>query len=438
LNGKQDSLFVSSRLRGKVNGLRWWIIGLIGLATIINYIDRNALAIMWPAISKDLDMSEQQYAFIVSVFMIAYAAGQALSGGLFDRIGTRMGFLVTISVWSLACMGHSLARSVVSFSAARALLGISEAGNWPGATKSNCEWHPIKERAFAQGLFNAGASLGAVISAPLVAFCYLWLGWQATFVLLGCLGILWIVPWLVVNKSAPSTHPWISEAERQYILAGQQVPATSGENERTLGFKELCTYRESWSVILGRFFLDPIWWMFVNWLPIYLAKSYGFDVKQIGIFAWVPYLGAAAGSLIGGWYSGHLIAGGMSADRARKRAMLIGAAIQLPTLIAAAYAYTPLIAVLLCAVILFGFQFTINNLQTLPSDFFSGKSVGSLAGLGGMSAALGVLITSNLVPIITRESYVPFFLMGATVVPLSIASIFLFARRIERVRLRGL
>jgi ACS family hexuronate transporter-like MFS transporter len=423
-----------------VKGLRWWIIGLIGLATIINYIDRNALAIMWPAISKDLEMSEQQYAFIVSVFMIAYAVGQALSGGLLDKIGTRMGFLVTISVWSLACMGHALARSVASFSLFRALLGVSEAGNWPGATKSNCEWHPIKERALAQGLFNAGASLGAVISAPLVAFCYLSLGWQATFVVLGCLGMLWIVPWLVVNKSGPATHPWIGEAERQYVLSGQHVPTPPGRettrSDRKLGFKELCTYKESWSVILGRFFLDPIWWMFVNWLPIYLARSYGFDVREIGAFAWAPYVGAAAGSLVGGWYSGHLIAGGMTADKARKRAMVIGAAIQFPALIAAAYAYTPLIAVLLCAVVLFGFQVTMNNLQTLPSDLFSGRSVGSLAGLGGMSAAVGVLITSNLVPLITRESYVPFFMMGAIVVPLSVASIFFFARKIERVPLR--
>ncbi|MGB2866853.1 MAG: MFS transporter [Bacteroidota bacterium] len=421
----------------KINGLRWWIISLIGLATVINYIDRNALAVMWPAISKDLGMSEQQYAYIVSVFMIAYAIGQAASGKLFDWVGTRFGFLVTISVWSLSCIGHSLARSVISFSAVRAMLGVSEAGNWPGATKSNCEWHPINERALAQGLFNAGASMGAVISAPLVAICYVSLGWQATFVVLGSLGMLWIIPWLIVNKSGPATHPWLSEAERLFILKGQQVPATSGSSdERGLGLIELMRYKESWSVILGRLFIDPIWWMFVNWLPIYLAKMYGFDVKQIGFFAWVPYVGAAVGSILGGWYSGHLISKGVSTDKARKRAILIGAVIQFPALIAAAFAYTPLLAVCLCAVILFGFQIMINNIQTLPSDFFSGKSVGSLAGLGGLSAALGVLVTSNLIPVITTDSYVPFFLMGATVVPLSLVSIFYFGRKIERVRIK--
>jgi MFS transporter, ACS family, hexuronate transporter len=420
-----------------VKGLRWWIISLIGLATVINYIDRNSLAVMWPDISKDVGLTKDDYAAILSAFMIAYAVGQGLSGRLLDRLGTRLGFVVTIVVWSISCAMHGLARSITSFSLFRGLLGLSEAGNWPGATKSNAEWFPARERAFAQGIFNAGASLGAVISAPLIAFLYLLLGWQATFVVVGCLGILWILPWLILNRAKPEAHPWLSVTERAHILEGVREGKGEGarEDDRTLTWRELLGYRQSWSVIASRFFLDPIWWLFVNWLPIYLAEQFGFDIKQIGLFGWVPYVGAAAGSLMGGWFSGHLIAKGWSVDRARKRAIVIGGSVMLPSAIITAFAGTPLAAVLLIALILFGFQICINNIQTLPSDFFSGKSVGTLAGLGGTSATFGVLISIWLVPRLTTVSYVPFFLLGALLVPAGILMIFLFAGKIERIQL---
>ncbi len=423
----------------KLNGLRWWIIGLIGLATVINYVDRSSLAVMWPDISRDLGLSKEDYATIISFFMIAYAIGQGVSGRLFDKVGTRVGFVIAIVVWSISCALHATARTLSSFGVFRALLGLSEAGNWPGATKANAEWFPIKERALAQGIFNAGASLGAVVSAPLIAALYLLMGWQATFVVIGALGILWVIPWWFINRAEPANHPWLTEAERKYILEGQkpQAQTVAVQDERVLTMRELLSYKQSWSVIASRFFLDPIWWMFVNWLPIYLAEQFGFDIKQIGLFGWVPYVGAAAGSLIGGWWSGHLISRGWTANKARKIAIIVGGVIMFPAMILSAYASAPLTAVLMIAVILFGFQFVINNLQTLPSDFFSGKSVGSLAGLGGTSAVVGVLITIWLVPVLTKVSYVPFFMMGALLVPLGIASIFLLAGTIERVTLKS-
>lgn len=422
-----------------VKGLRWWIIALIGLATVINYVDRSSLAVMWPDISKDLNLSKEDYAGILSFFMVAYAVGQSVSGRLFDKVGTRMGFIVCIVVWSISCALHAVARTFTSFGVFRAFLGLSEAGNWPGATKANAEWFPIKERALAQGIFNSGASLGAVVSAPLIAALYLLMGWQATFVVIGALGIVWVIPWWFINKAEPAKHPWLADAERQYILEGQRIQAgqTPASDERALTFSELLKYKQSWSVIASRFFLDPIWWMFVNWLPIYLAEQFGFDIKQIGLFGWVPYVGAAAGSLIGGWWSGYLIHRGWTVNKARKSAMVVGGVIMFPAMILSAYAAAPLAAVLLIAVILFGFQFVINNLQTLPSDFFSGKSVGSLAGLGGTSAVVGVLITIWLVPVLTKVSYVPFFMMGALLVPLGLASIFFLAGKIERVKLKS-
>jgi ACS family hexuronate transporter-like MFS transporter len=410
---------------------------LIGLATVINYVDRSSLAVMWPDISRDLGLSKNDYAGILTFFMVAYAVGQSVSGRLFDRVGTRLGFVISIVVWSLACAMHGLARNLASFGFFRALLGLSEAGNWPGAAKANAEWFPVRERALAQGIFNSGASLGAVVSAPLIAGLYLLLGWQATFVVVGLLGIIWVIPWWYLNRGVPASHPWLSEAERRHILDGQQPSVQTGESgdERALTFREILSYRQSWSVIASRFFLDPIWWMFVNWLPIYLAEQFGFDIKQIGLFAWVPYVGAAAGSLSGGWWSGHLIHRGWTVNRARKVAMIVGGVIMVPPMVLSAYASTPLAAVLLIAVVLFGFQFVINNLQTLPSDFFSGRSVGSLAGVGGTSAVAGVLITIWLVPVLTTTSYVPFFMMGALLVPLGIASVFLLAGTIGRVPL---
>jgi MFS transporter, ACS family, hexuronate transporter len=400
----------------KIKGLRWWIITLIGLATVINYIDRNALAVMWPGVSKDVGLDKSHYALLVSLFMVSYGISQSLSGRIFDRIGTRLGFIFSIVVWSVAVALHSTARSLASFGAFRALLGFGEAGNWPGAAKSNAEWFPIKERAFAQGIFNAGASLGAVISAPLIAYFYDLVGWKTTFILVGGLGFLWILPWYIINKAVPSQHPWLSDEEKKYILEGQQIDNSTTE-DRALSIKELLSFRQSWSVILSRFMLDPIWWLFVSWLPIYLNDRFNFDIKQIGTFAWFPYVGAAIGSLGGGWLAGRFIGIGWSVNKARKTCIMLGSILMLPALIASAFANSPEAAMVTIFIALMGFQITINNIQTLPSDFFSGKSVGTLAGIGGTSAVFGVLITTWLVPILTKESYTPFFIMAAILVP---------------------
>ena len=321
------------------------------------------------------------------------------------------------------------------------MLGVSEAGNWPGATKNNAEWFPIKERALAQGIFNAGASLGAVISAPLIAFLYIMFGWQGTFILIGLVGFVWIVPWWILYKASPDSHPWLSSEEREYILSGQKPEeddaADDGAEAIAPGFWDfLVRQRRSWSVILSRFFLDPVWWLFVTWLPLYLAAQFDFDIREIGLFGWVPFAGAAAGSLFGGWLAKHLFAKQWTVNRTRKFTITLGGIIMFPTLIATAFASVPLIAVLLIAVILFGFQLSMGNIQTLPSDFYSGKSVGTLAGIGGTAAVLGVLITTNVVPVITAESYAPFFILGAALVPLAIGSVWLFGGRIEQVKER--
>jgi ACS family hexuronate transporter-like MFS transporter len=406
-------------------GLRWLVITLVAIATIINYIDRSALAVMWPGIAAELGMGKRDYANIVTVFLIGYAVGQTLFGKLFDALGTRIGFILSILVWSVSIGLHFVARSALSFGLFRVLLGVGEAGNWPGATKAVAEWFPIRERALAQGIFGAGASLGSIIAPPLIAILYAYFGWKTTFLLIAVLGFIWVVPWLIIYKSGPNAHPWITEEERGYILTGQRNEATrEAEYVPTLG--QLLRHRQSWGVIAARFFIDPIWWLFVAWLPLYLNEKFHFDVKQIGIFAWVPYVGAAIGALSGGWLCGRLLQRGWSVNRARKLVIGLGLALMLPALLFSAAAATPLLAVLSIAVILFGFQAAITNIQTMPSDFFSGKTVGSLAGLSGTSAVLGVIICMQLVPELTAGgNYTPFFVLGALLVPLVFVSVWL-------------
>lgn len=410
-------------------GFRWVVIGLIGLATVINYIDRNALAVMWPEISKDIGASKEDYAGLVTVFMIFYALGQAVFGRLFDRLGVRLGFTLAIVVWSASIALHAVARSILTFSIFRALLGFSEAGAWPGAAKANAEWFPSRERAFAQGIFNAGAAIGAIISPPLIALLFVAFGWQGTFLLVGILGALWLIPWLALYRAGPDTHPWVGPEERQLILGDRSEAASPGD--RALTTRELLARRQSWAIILARFFLDPIWWLFVSWLPIYLAETFGFDVKQIGAFAWVPYVGAMFGSLFGGWLAGALIRQGWSVDRARKSVITLGGAIMLPALLLTSRASEPLTAVLLIAVVLAGFQIAINNIQSLPADYFGGPSVGALAGISGTAAVAGVLLTTWLVPALTKISYAPIFIIAAALVPLSVLSIYVLGGRVE-------
>ncbi|MDO9588544.1 MAG: MFS transporter [Brevundimonas sp.] len=415
--------------------LRWVIIGMIAVATVINYIDRNALAVMWPEIAPEIGATKEDYAALVTVFMVFYAIGQFAFGKLFDAIGVRLGFAFSIAAWSISIALHAFASSVTSFAIFRAMLGVSEAGAWPGAVKANAEWFPPAERAFAQGIFNAGASVGAIISAPLIALLYLTLGWKGTFILIGVLGFLWILPWLILYRAGSTPQPMADAAAR--VLNNPAAPAQATETPAFPAYvpnvRQLLGHRQSWGVILSRFFLDPIWWLFVSWLPIYLAQTFNFDIKQIGLFAWVPFVGAALGSLIGGWLSGWLIKSGRGVDMARKLAITLGGVIMTPCLVAAPLMTDPTGAVLVIAGVLFGFQVAIGNIQTIPGDLFDGRSVGSLAGVGGMAAVAGTLITTWLVPAMTTVSFGPVFLLVATLVPLSLISVWFVIGRIGPV-----
>lgn len=411
----------------QVRGLRWWIIGLIGVATIINYIDRSAINIMWPYIYKEFEIAEadnkQALALITTFFMVAYAIGQTATGKMMDAIGTRMGMTISIIGWSISIALHAFARSLASFSIFRFLLGLSEAGNWPGATKNNAEWFPARERAIAQGIFGAGASLGSVVAAPFIASLYLAFGWRATFLGIAVLGFIWVIPWLIINKSTPDKHKWITEKEREHILDDKDNNKAGGFT-KVYSWKELLQFKSTWGILLSRFFVDPVWWMFVTWLPTFLKEQFQFDIKQVGAFAWLPYLFAAIGGLLGGYFSSVQVRKGVAPHKARKQAITIGSILMLVSLVLTVVYLDDLkenipLAIGLISTTLFGFQFLINNIQTLPSDYFHGKNVGIVSGMGGTAAVVGTLITIWLVPEITKQGYHWFFVMGAIIVPLA-------------------
>lgn len=487
----------------KIKGLRWWIIGLIMLITIINYLDRGTLNYMWVAnieyavveniagspkenqavylsgqnayrlvakngtenirkadlvsfkkdgqilvnregIAYDLgivdanaspeEASRQAKDILGTItifFMIAYGISQLVSGKLYDKIGTRKGFVVSVLLWGTADALTSLARGKISLTAFRMMLGLGEAGPWPGTTKSNAEWFPQKERALAQGLFGAAASIGSILAPIAILMLYISFGWKMTFVVVGCMGLLWLIPWLVINKKGPKEHPWITKEEREYILSGQ--PEAKVTNERGKSWGELLANKKNWSVILGRFFLDPIWWMFVTFLPMYLVEQFQLNIKELAFSAWIPYVGAMIGSISGGWFSGYLIRKGKSVDKARKTAMLLGGCIIVPAVIASVMAQNAVLAVVLMAFVLGGFQFTMTNIQTIASDLHTGKSVGSLAGLGGASAVLGTILAILFAGEIS--SWPLLFGLLAALVPLSLISIYVTVGKIEQINM---
>jgi ACS family hexuronate transporter-like MFS transporter len=422
----------------KIRGLRWWIIILIFIATVINYIDRTAFALLWPEMGKDLGMDNSDYAIMLNVFMATYAAGKFLSGKLYDKIGTRLGFVVSIVVWSLASAFHAFARGLISLSVVRALLGLGEAGNWPGAVKSNGEWFPVKERAIAQGIFNSGASIGNVIAPFVIVFLYANFGWKTTYIILGAVGLLWVIPWLFLNKSTPEKHPWVTQEERDLILADRidKDEQTSDVKAKSLSVGQILSYKQSWGVLMCRFFIEPIWWFFAGWMPIYLNKTFELSIEQIAGTMWISYLMAAAGSIVGGWFSGFLMKS-KSVDSSRKITIATGGLlvfIGFVCIIQFVGENNFMTFIYLAGLVLFGFQFAIGNIQTISSDLFRGPSVGTLAGLAGTIAAVSPMIMNWFIGRITTESYTPAFIAITVSVILGVLSIFVLIKTIEPVR----
>ena len=425
----------------KLKGLRWWVVGLVAIAAVINYIDRQAFGALWPDIAKELfpEMDEDGhkaiYGTISTVFILSYAGGQALFGKIFDWIGTRIGFAISIGVWSIATMLHAFAQGLLSFSIFRSLLGIAEAGNWPGAAKANAEWFPTKERALAQGIFNSGAAAGGIVAYPIIGLLSIYFDWKVIFIVVGVLGLLWLLPWMFIVKSDPKSHPWLTDEEKNYILSGQknqEVPSDDTNEEYTPTTGELLQHKESWGVIIASAAIDPIWWLFIVWIPIYLSEVFGLNVKEIAFSAWLPYVGAMIGAWAGGLIAQNRLSSGWSVDKTRKMTITLGCFIMVPCFFLLKAPGSATNAVFIMAVLLFGFQVAIGNVQTIPSDLFSGKIVGTLSGFAGMAAKLAAAGLTLLVTFITTGgNYTPAFLIGGSLAVIALLSIWFLCPKIE-------
>lgn len=422
----------------KIKGLRWWIITLIFIATVINYIDRTAFALLWPEMGEDLGMDNSDYALMLNVFMFTYAASKFLSGRLYDKIGTRIGFTLSIIVWSLAAAFHAVAKGIVSLSIVRGLLGLGEAGLWPGTVKSNGEWFPVKQRALAQGIFNSGASIGNVIAPLIIVFLYAKFGWKSTYIILGLSGLIWVLPWLVLNKKTkPEDHPWMTEKERQMLINDRiENNVVVVEGTKSLSVSKILSYKEPWGILLCRFFIEPIWWFFAGWMPIYLNSKFGLSIEEIGNTIWISYLIAAAGSIVGGLFT-EVIIKRTSTDFGRKASIVLGSLliiIGFVSIILFVNDSNYMTFIYLAGLALFGFQFAIGNIQTLSSDLFRGPSVGTLAGLAGTVAAFSVMIMNWFIGRITEGgSYTPALITITASVVIAVLAILILIKKVKLV-----
>jgi MFS transporter, ACS family, hexuronate transporter len=435
-------------LTGPRGRYRWVICALLFFAATINYVDRQVISILKPTLQAQFGWSEIDYADIVFAFQLAYAIGLVLAGRVMDRIGARAGFAIAIVVWSLAAMAHAEAAvfgpgvaavlalvgltysaSVAGFLAARFALGIGEAGNFPAAIKVVAEWFPKRERAFATGIFNSGTNIGAVLAPLIVPWITLAYGWYWAFIVTGAIGFVWLVFWWLLYDS-PDRHPGVGAAELAHIRSD---PADTAVRVPWL---TLMSYRQTWAFAMGKFLTDPIWWLYLFWIPDFLNRNHGIDLRTVGPPLVAIYLIADVGSIGGGWLSSALIKRGWSVNAGRKTAMLACALAVIPMVFASG-AKDLWVAVTLIGVAAAAHQGWSANLFTLTSDMFPRQAVGSVVGFGGMMGAVGGMLIAKLTGYIldASGSYVPVFLMAAFAYVVALAVIHVLVPRLEPARL---
>jgi ACS family hexuronate transporter-like MFS transporter len=410
-----------------VDRIRVSIVALLFLATVINYLDRQVLSVNAPILRDEFGLSNVDYSRIVFAFLLAYTVMMAGSGWLIDRIGTRRGFSLSIVWWSVAGMLHAFAGSVVGFAICRFLLGLGEAGNWPGAMRAVAEWFPTRARAAAAGIFGSGTSVGAILAPPLVVWITLNWGWRVAFVATGALGFVWLVAWLSIYWP-PAHHPGLAPEERGQVSAGTESWAKSSS------WRSLLRERKVWGVVFARMGADPVWWFYVFWLPEYLRRARDYRMEEIGYFGWIPFLTADVGNVGGGFLSSYLIRRGFSVDRARKTvlyASALGMTVALPAVSVRDPAWN--LALISFATLAFGAWAT--NMLTVSADVAPPGTVGSVTGLAGMGAGVGGMAFTLLTGwLVDRFGYEPVFFLAGLLPLGAAASVAFVVGRIERLR----
>jgi len=415
---------------GHIGRYRWVICGLLFFATTINYVDRQVLGFLAPDLQRAIGWNEAQYGFIVTSFQAAYAISLLVIGRIMDRLGTRKGFSLAIVIWSLAAMGHALARSAFGFGVARFALGLGEGGNFPAAIKTVAEWFPKKERALATGIFNAGSNLGPIIvplTVPWIVFHY---GWQAAFIATGAVGFLWLILWLPVYRR-PEEHPRVSPEELAHIKSDPPEPTTR------VPWTRLLPHRQTWAFAIGKFMTDPVWWFYLFWLAKFLDKNYHITLAKLSLPVIVVYLVADIGSIGGGWLSSRLIKRGWTINAGRKTAMLVCAICVVPVVFASLATHM-WVAVGLISLATAAHQGFSANIFTSASDMFPRRAVGSVVGIGGMAGAVGGMLfsaTTGYVLLWTNSNYVPVFIVCGSVYLLALLIMHLLVPRLEPAKI---
>lgn len=381
-----------------IGKFRWTICALIFFATTINYLDRAVISLLKSYLEKDFKWSESDYSNIVVAFQFSYALGLLLAGRFIDKVGTKAGYVIALTFWSVASMGHAFVKNTVGFIVARAGLGISEAGNFPAAIKAVAEWFPKKERAFATGIFNSGTNIGAIAAPLTVPFIAESMGWQWAFILTGSVGFIWLIFWLLMYE-IPAKHKRLSKAEFDYIHGDKDEMKISDEasDKGKITWPKLFAFKQTWAFLLGKFFTDPIWWFYLFWLPAFLKAQYNVEGTATALPVALVYTMSTFGSIFGGWLPIKFINRGWSVYRSRKTTMFVYALCALPVVATQWLGNINMwYAVLIIGFAAAAHQAWSANIYTTVSDMFPKKAVGSVTGIGGMAGALGGMLIAKL------------------------------------------
>jgi ACS family hexuronate transporter-like MFS transporter len=386
--------------------VRWRILALLFLVTVINFVDRQTLSVVAPTLRERLHLSNTDYGRIVSAFMFGMMVGEFPMGWLMDRFGVRSGFSFSVIWWSIAEALHAFAQSALQFGGVRFWMGTGECGNFSGGMKVVSEWFPVRERAFAVGIFNAGSMIGSLIAPPAIVFIMLHYGWHWVFLAPAGLGFIWVVLWRSVYRPLDK-HPGVTTGEREYIRAGLPCIAPPPPN------RLLLRHQQTWGLMACRFLVGPVVQFYLYWMPTYLHQAHGFTLTDIGMFTWIPWLFGDIGSVGGGWTAGYLMRRDMSVKAARLTVMWTGAACCAMSILAV-QASSSAAAIAFICLVLFGHTALSANMFAAISDVFPEGAVGRVTGLtgiaGGISGLLFPLLTGVLVD---RLSYTPvFFIVG--------------------------
>ncbi len=413
---------------------RWAIIALFFFATTVNYVDRTMLGMLAPTLEKDLNWSEDDYGNIVTAFQFAYALGFLFMGWLIDKFGPKIGYSIAICIWTVGHVAHGFGGSVASFMAARAVLGVGEAGHFPSVVRSSSEWFPQKERAYAIGWVNSGTTIGVILTAPTLWLFMqaLGLGWRETFIYSGLFGVVLLGLWWLLYSN-PRESGRVSEGELKWI---EHDPP---ERLEKIGWSRIVRKREAWAFATAKFLTDPVWFLMLFWLPKYFSSTYNVDLKVVLLPMIIMYLLSDVGSIAGGWLSSRLIQQGRTPNFARKVTLMIAGCCVLPLLFVTGIANMWL-AVLLIGIALAGHQAFSTNLLSLPPDMFPKRAVGSVIGLGGFAGGIGGMImakSTGLVLDATNGNYTFIFAACTTVYFIAVLAIHLLSPRLERVTVTG-